>query len=124
MGIAELLWSECRVIRPHLELISGTQNTFMLLRLPQGSSRLVTVFSGTLWRSIKEVKAPFVFDGEHGIALHAMQGNQASSQARGNPHGFSRVTVRTWGIFPSYDSDGPSKLVFLQQHQESCLVAR
>ena len=41
---------------------------FMLLRGLQGPSRLVTVFLGTLWSSIKEVKALFVFDAEHGIA--------------------------------------------------------
>ena len=34
----------------------------------------------TLWSSIKEVKAPFVFDMEHGIALEAMQGTRASSR--------------------------------------------
>ena len=39
----------------------------------------MTVLLGTLWSSIKEVKAPFLGDGEHGNALHVMQGNQASS---------------------------------------------
>ena len=34
----------------------------------------------TLWSSIKQVKAPYMFDGEHRIALHAMHGNPASSQ--------------------------------------------
>ena len=29
---------------------------------------------------MKEVKAPNVFDGEHGIALHTMKGDRASSQ--------------------------------------------
>ena len=43
----------------------------------------MTAFSGTLWSSIKEVKAPFMFDGEHGIALHAMQGTRASSRTEG-----------------------------------------
>ena len=38
---------------------------------------------GTLWRSIKQIKAPYVFDWEHGIALHAMQGNWASSCGEG-----------------------------------------
>ena len=41
------------------------------------------VFLGTLWSSIKEVKVPFVFDGEHGITLHVMQGNQVSSHSEG-----------------------------------------
>ena len=37
----------------------------------------------TLWSSIKQVKAPYMFDGEHRIALHAMHGNQASSRSEG-----------------------------------------
>ena len=41
------------------------------------------VILGTLWNAIREVKAPFVFDVEHGIALHAMQGNRASSHGEG-----------------------------------------
>ena len=40
----------------------------------------MTSFSGNLWSSIKEVKAPFIFDGEDGIALNAIQGNRASSR--------------------------------------------
>ena len=43
----------------------------------------MTGFLGTLWSSIKQVKAPYVFDGEHGIALHAIQGNRASSYSEG-----------------------------------------
>ena len=39
----------------------------------------MTVLLVTLWSSIKEVKAPFLGDGEHGNALHVMQGNRASS---------------------------------------------
>ena len=41
------------------------------------------MFFGILWRSIKQVKSPDVFDVEHGIALHAMQGNRASSLGEG-----------------------------------------
>ena len=43
--------------------------------------------------------------------------------ATGKSHGFSRVQAETWGIYSSYDRDGPSKLVFIQRHQDSCLVA-
>ena len=43
---------------------------------------------------------------------------------RGKSHGFLRVAVGTWGIFSSYRGDGPSKLVFVQRCQDSCLVAR
>ena len=46
-------------------------------------SRFVTVFLGTLWSSMKQIKAPYVFDWEHGIALHAMQGNLTSSLCDG-----------------------------------------
>ena len=41
------------------------------------------VFLGTLWSSIKEVKAPFMFDVEHEIALHAIQVNWAPSLGKG-----------------------------------------
>ena len=41
------------------------------------------VFLGTLWNSIKEVKPPFLFDVEHGIALEAMQRNRASYHSEG-----------------------------------------
>ena len=33
---------------------------------------------GTLWSSIKQIEAPYVFDWENSIALDTMQGNQAS----------------------------------------------
>ena len=39
---------------------------------------------GTLWSSIKQIKAPCVFYWEHGIAVHATQGNRASSLAEGD----------------------------------------
>ena len=42
--------------------------------------------------------------------------------ARGKSHGFSRVAVGTWLTFLSYGGDGPSKLMFVQRHQDSCLV--
>ena len=44
--------------------------------------------------------------------------------ARGISHGFSRVAAGTWGIFLDYSGDDPSKLMFAQQHQDSCLVMR
>ena len=36
-------------------------------------------FWGTLCTSVKQINAPYQFDWEQGIALHAMQGNRASS---------------------------------------------
>ena len=38
---------------------------------------------GTLFSSVKQIKAPYLFDWEKGIALHAMQGNRASSLSEG-----------------------------------------
>ena len=40
-------------------------------------------FWGTLCSSVKQIKAPYRFDWEQGIALHAMQGNRASSLSKG-----------------------------------------
>ena len=52
-----------------------------------------------------------MFDGEHGIALHAMQGIRPHFTPKGKSHVFSRVVAGTWGIFPSYSGEGHSKLV-------------
>ena len=75
--------SDCKGIGPHLDLTWGTRSYFALLGRTQAPSRLVTVYLGTLWSSIKQVKAPYMFDGRHEIALHALQGNQASSRGEG-----------------------------------------
>ena len=44
--------------------------------------------------------------------------------ARGKSYVVSRVGVGTSCIFLSSTGNGPSKLVFPQQHQDSCLVVR
>ena len=62
----------------------------------------MTLLLGTLWSSIKQIEAPYVFDWENAMALHTMQGNLASSRGEGKSHGISRVAVVTWGIFSSY----------------------
>ena len=56
---------------------------FLIPAVTSVYSRLVTVFLGTLWSSMKQIKTPYVFDWEHGIALHAMQGNRTSSLCDG-----------------------------------------
>ena len=53
-----------------------------------------------------------------------MQVNQASSHGEGKSHDFSRVAAGTWGFLSSYDRNGPSKFVFVQRLQDSCLVVR
>ena len=65
-----------------------------------------------------------MFGWQHEVALQAMQGNRASPGSEGKSHGFSRVAVGTWAIFSSYSRDGPSKLMFVQQRQDSCLITR
>ena len=69
---------------------------------------------GTVFSSIKQIEAPYVFDWEHVIALHAIRGNRPHLLARGKSHGFSRVAAGTWGIFSSYGGDVHSKLQFVQ----------
>ena len=44
----------------------------------------MTVVFGTLWCSIKHIEVPYMFDWEHGISLHPMQGIWASSPAEGD----------------------------------------
>ena len=61
----------------------GYTELFCIPEVHQCSSRFVTVFLGTLWRSIKKIEAPYMFSWEYDIALHEMQGNQASSPSEG-----------------------------------------
>ena len=70
-------WASSRVDLGYTEL-------FCFHEVHQCSSRFVTVFLGTLWCSIKKIEAPYMFDWENGIALHAMQGNRASFQSEGD----------------------------------------
>ena len=58
----------------------------------------MTVILGTPWSSIKEVKAPFVFDVEHGIALHAVQISRASSRSEGKVSLFFSSCGRNLGF--------------------------
>ena len=84
MGIAGWLCSQCKVNWPHLNLILGTPSYFVFLGWHQCTSHLVTVLLGTIWSSIKQIEAPYVFDWENTIAVDTMQGNRASSRGE-NP---------------------------------------
>ena len=64
-------WASSRVDFVYTDL-------FCITDLNQRSSHFVTVFLGPLWCFIKKIEAPYVFDWENGIDLHAMQGNRAS----------------------------------------------
>ena len=61
----------------------GYTKKFCIPEVNQCSSRLVTVLLGTLWSSIKQIEAPYVFDWENAIVLHAVQWNRASSRGEG-----------------------------------------
>ena len=52
---------------------------------------------GDTLESIKHIEVPYVFDREHVIALHAMQGNQASSLGEGEVSWFSSSCGRNLG---------------------------
>ena len=58
-------WASSRVDLRYTEL-------FCTPDVHKCSSRFVTVFLGTLWCSIKKIKAPYVFNWEYDIALHEM----------------------------------------------------
>ena len=96
----------------------------MFLQLHQCPSRLMTVFLGTTWSSIKQIKAPYVFDGEHGIPVHIMQGNWASSPSEGEVSWFYSRCGGNLGYILKLRQGWPFKLMFVQRCQDSCLVMR
>ena len=59
----------------------------------------MTVFVGTLWTSVKQIEDRYVFVWENTIALHAMQGNWASSRGEVEVSGVSQVAAGEWVIF-------------------------
>ena len=80
---ARWLWIQWRENVLHLELIWGKPIYFALLWWHQCSSLVVTVFLGIFFSPIREIVDPYVFDWEHGIPQHEMQGNRASSCSKG-----------------------------------------
>ena len=70
-------WASSRVDLGYTEL-------FCIPEVHQCSSRFVTVFLGTLWFSIKKIEAPYMFDWEYWIALHAIQGKRSSFPREGD----------------------------------------
>ena len=110
-------WASSRVDLGYTEL-------FCIPEVHHCLSRFVTVFLGTLWCSIKKIEAPYVFDWEYGIALHAMQGNRASFHSEGDvSYDFSSYCWNL-GYIRELQRDGHSKLHFVQRSQDSCVVMR
>ena len=100
----------------------GYTELFCIPEVHQCSTRLVTVFLGTVCCSIKKIEAPYLSDSELWIALDPMQGNQASSPSEGYVSWDFLSAAGPWGIFSRYSGDGHSKLHFVQRSQDSCLV--
>ena len=67
------------------------------------------VFLGNLSSSIKDIKAPYVFDWEHGIAVDAMQGNSASSLAEWEVSWFFSSCVENLGYIHELQRECPFK---------------
>ena len=79
---------------------------------------------GPLCSSIKQVKAPYLLTGNRELLCTQCRVFGTHPEERGMTYIFFPVVAGTWGIFSRYGRDGPSKLVFVQQHQDSCLVLR
>ena len=71
---------------------------------------------------IKHIEAPYMFDSEHGIALHPIPGIRASSPAKGDVSWDFSSCGRKLGYILELHGDGHSKLSFVQRSQDSCLV--
>ena len=57
-----------------------------LFCIPEWTSEFISSCDsvlGDLWCSMKKIEAPYVFNWEYDIALHEMQGNQASYPGEG-----------------------------------------
>ena len=70
-------WASSRVDLGYTEL-------FSIPEVHQCSSRFVTMFLVTLWCCFKKIEAPYMFDWEYGITLHAMHGNRPSFPSEGD----------------------------------------
>ena len=95
--------------------------------IPELTSEFISSLDSVLGNSLvfyQKIEAPYVFNWEYDIALHKMQGNQASFPSEGMCHGISPFAAGTWGIFSRYSGDGHSKLHFVQRSQDSCGVMR
>ena len=62
-----------------------------------------------------QIKVPFEFHGEHGVALKAMHGTQASSLGEGKVSYIFSSCDCNLGYISSYSGDGHSELVFVHR---------
>ena len=65
------------------------------------------VLLGTLWSSIKQIEAPYVFVWENAIALDTMWGNRASSRGEGKVSWVFSSCGRSLGYIVELRQGGP-----------------
>ena len=75
----------------------GNTELFPIPAVTSVSFWTLTVFLGTLWSSMKQIKSPSVFDWEQEIVLQAMQGNRSSAQGEGEVTWFFSSCGRNLG---------------------------
>ena len=116
------LWSQCSGIPLHVELSWGTPNYFQFLQWHQCPSRLLKCSWGLSGVPSRKSSLLMCLIGNMEYLWMQCRGIGPHLTARGKSHCFSRVALRTWGIFSSFSGDDSSKLVFVQRRQDSCLV--
>ena len=110
-------WASSRVDLGYTELFC----------IPEVTSVFISSCDSVLGDSLvfrQAIEAPYVFDWEYGIALHAMQGNRASSPGEGDVSWDFLSCGRNLGYIRELRRDGHSKLHFVQRSQEFCVVMR
>ena len=70
----------------------------------------------------QHIEGPYMFDWEHGIALHPMQGIRSLAPAVGDVSWDLSSCSRNVGYILALQRDGRSKLHLVQRSQDSCLV--
>ena len=84
----------------------------------------VTVLLGTLWSSIKQIEAPYVFDWENAIALDTMQGNRASSRRKGKVSWVFSSCGRNLGYILEIQRGCPFETLVCSLKSGTCLGMR
>ena len=102
----------------------GYTELFCIPEVHQGSSRFVTVFLGSLWCSIKKIEAPYMFDWEYEIALHAMHGNRASFPSEGDVSYDFSSCGRNLGYIRELQRGRPFETPLCSAKSGPCVVRR
>ena len=81
-------------------------------------------FVGALWCSIKQIKAPYVFDWENAIALDTMQGNRSSSRSKGKVSWVFSSCGRNLGYILEVQQGCPFETLVCSLKSGTCLGMR